>query len=302
MVEGAGLPKILVVDDEPANIELLAAVLEEDGEILFATSGAAALTVAEAERPDIVLLDVVMPGLDGFEVCRRLKDNPATAQIPVIFVTSLDHETDEEIGLNLGAVDYVSKPINAPITRARVRAHIELKRHRDRLTDLAYMDGLTAVANRRRFDEYAALEWRRARRHARPISVALIDVDEFKRFNDRYGHIEGDGCLKRVAAVLRRALQRPGDLLARYGGEEFVCLMPETPADGAHANAERMREAVARLAIAHDGAAAADHVTISVGVASAVIDASSSLDELLAHADGNLYRAKSEGRNRVVGP
>jgi diguanylate cyclase (GGDEF)-like protein len=130
----------------------------------------------------------------------------------------------------------------------------------------------------------------------------LIDVDEFKRFNDRYGHIEGDSCLKRVAAVLRRTLQRPGDLLARYGGEEFVCLMPETPADGAHANAERMREAVARLAIAHDGAAAADHLTISVGVASAVVDVNSSLDELLAHADGNLYRAKSEGRNRVVGP
>lgn len=302
MVEDAGLPKILVVDDEPANIELLAAVLEEDGEILFATSGAAALTVAEAERPDIVLLDVVMPGLDGFEVCRRLKDNPATAQIPVIFVTSLDQETDEEIGLNLGAVDYVSKPINAPITRARVRTHIELKRHRDRLTDMAYMDGLTALANRRRFDEYAALEWRRARRHARPVSLALIDVDEFKRFNDRYGHIEGDGCLKRIATVLRRTLQRPGDLLARYGGEEFVCLMPETAAEGARANAERMRDAVARLGIVHDGASAAGHVTISVGVASVVVDVNSSLDELLAHADGNLYRAKSGGRNRVVGP
>jgi len=296
-----GLPRILVVDDEPANIELLAAVLQEDGEILFATSGVAALAVAGTERPDIILLDVVMPGIDGFEVCRRLKDNPETAQIPVIFVTALDQETDEEIGLNLGAVDYVSKPISAPITRARVRTHLELKRHRDRLSDLAYMDGLTAIANRRRFDDYAALEWRRARRHGRPLSVALIDVDEFKRFNDRYGHLEGDACLRRIAAVLRRTVQRPGDLLARYGGEEFVCLMPETPEEGARANAERMREAVAHLEIQHEGASAADRVTISIGVASAV-EASGSFEELLAQADGNLFRAKAGGRNQVVGP
>lgn len=302
MVEGGGLPKILVVDDEPANIELIAAVLEEDGDILFATSGASALAVAEAERPDIVLLDVMMPDLDGFEVCRRLKDNPATAQIPVIFVTSLDQETDEEIGLSLGAVDYVSKPISGPIARARVRTHLELKRHRDRLTDLAYLDGLTAIANRRRFDEHAALEWRRARRHTRPVSIALIDVDQFKRFNDRYGHLEGDACLRRVAGALRRTLHRPGDLLARYGGEEFACLMPETTADGARANAERMREAVEALTIAHAGAAAADHVTVSIGVASAIVDLGSSFDELLAQADANLYRAKSGGRNRVVGP
>ncbi|MEQ9330146.1 PleD family two-component system response regulator [Thalassobaculum sp.] len=292
-------PKILIVDDDPANIDLLAAILEEDGEILFATSGNAALAMAESERPDIVLLDVVMPDLDGYEVCRRLKDNPATAQIPVVFITALDQETDEEAGLAAGAVDYVAKPISAPITRARVRTHMELKRHRDHLAELAYLDGLTGVANRRRFDEYAELEWRRARRHGRPVSVLMVDVDQFKHFNDHYGHQAGDACLQKVAAVLGGLVNRPADLLARYGGEEFVCVLPETPAEGARVLAERMRAAVEGLGIAHDGAGAAGCVTISIGVATAVVDASSTLEDTLARADAQLYRAKSAGRNRV---
>ena len=293
-------PKILIVDDDPANIDLLAAILEEDGEILFATSGKAALAMAESERPDIVLLDVVMPDLDGYEVCRRLKDNPATAQIPVIFITALDQETEEEAGLAAGAVDYVAKPISAAITRARVRTHMELKRHRDHLAELAYLDGLTGVANRRRFDEYAGLEWRRARRHGRPVSVLMVDVDEFKHLNDRYGHQAGDACLQEVAAVLGRLVNRPADLLARYGGEEFVCILPETPADGALALAERMRAAVEELGIVHEGAAAG-RVTVSIGLATAVVVAATSLEDTLAVADRNLYRAKAAGRNRVSG-
>jgi len=295
-------PKILIVDDEPANIDLLAAVLEDDGEILFATSGTAALAMAESERPDIVLLDVVMSDLDGYEVCRRLKSNPATAQIPVVFITALDQETDEEAGLAAGAVDYVAKPISAPITRARVRTHMELKRYRDHLSDLAYLDGLTGVANRRRFDEYAELEWRRARRHGRPVSVLMVDVDEFKHFNDRYGHLQGDACLQQVAQALRQLVNRPADLLARYGGEEFVCILPETPIDGARVLAERMRAAVQRLGIAHADASAADVVTVSIGVAAAIVDASTSLEDTLTIADSHLYRAKAAGRNRVSAP
>lgn len=302
MADFAAPPKILIVDDEPANIDLLAAVLEEDGEILFATSGKAALAIAESERPDIVLLDVVMPDLDGYEVCRRLKNNPATAQIPVVFITALDQETDEEAGLAAGAVDYVAKPISAPITRARVRTHMELKRYRDHLAELAYLDGLTGVANRRRFDEYAKLEWRRARRQGRPVSVLMIDVDEFKHFNDLYGHQAGDACLRQVAEILAGLVNRPADLLARYGGEEFVCILPETSAEGAGMLAERMRAAVQQHKLAHDGASAADCVTVSIGVATAVVDASSTLEQALALADTHLYRAKSTGRNRVSAP
>lgn len=295
-------PKILIVDDEPTNIDLLAAVLEDNGEILFCTDGAAAIAMAELELPDIVLLDVVMRGMDGYEVCRHLKDNPVTAQIPVIFVTALDQATDEEAGLALGAVDYVSKPINASITRARVRTHLELKRHRDHLTSLAYLDGLTGVANRRRFDEYAAVEWQRARRHARSISVIMIDVDQFKLFNDHYGHQEGDACLRKVADALTTTIHRPADLVARYGGEEFVCLLPETPIEGALEIAERMRQAVAKLGIPHADATAAKHVTVSLGVACATVDTTATLDVAITAADANLYKAKSGGRNRVVGP
>lgn len=302
MADGAAPPKILIVDDDPAIIDLLAAVLEEDGDILFATSGASALAMAESENPDIVLLDVMMPDLDGYEVCRRLRDNPVTASIPVIFITALNQETEEEAGLAAGAVDYVAKPISAPITRARVRTHLELKRHRDHLTSLAYIDGLTGVANRRRFDEYAAVEWRRARRHRRPVSLVIVDVDEFKHYNDRYGHLQGDACLKRVAMALRRLVGRPADLLARYGGEEFVCILPETEADGAGQLAERMRAAVEDLGIEHAGAGAAGCVTVSIGVASAIVDVSTTLEETLASADARLYSAKAAGRNRVSGP
>ncbi|MEQ8398864.1 diguanylate cyclase [Thalassobaculum sp.] len=302
MPDAAPLPKILIVDDEPTNIDLLAAVLEDDGEILFCTDGASAIATAESELPDIVLLDVVMGGMDGYEVCRRLKDNPITAQIPVIFVTALDQKTDEEAGLALGAVDYVAKPINASITRARVRTHLELKRHRDHLTNLAYLDGLTGIANRRRFDEYAAVEWQRARRHARSVSVILIDVDQFKHYNDRYGHQEGDACLQQIANALRTTVHRPADLVARYGGEEFVCLLPETPAEGAREIAERMRAAVAQLGIAHVGATAAECVTISLGASCTVVDMDTELETALNAADENLYKAKANGRNQVVGP
>lgn len=293
-------PKILIVDDEPANIELLAAVLDGEGELFCATTGKEALGIVAAERPDLVLLDVAMPDADGHDICRRLKADPAICDIPVIFVTANDRESDEAAGLALGAVDYLVKPVNAAITRARVRTHIELKRHRDHLAGLAYIDGLTEVANRRRFDEYAALEWRRARRYGWTTSVIMIDIDHFKRFNDRYGHVRGDACLVRVAAALRGALRRPADLLARYGGEEFVCLLPETAADGARLLAERMRAAVEALdPTPSDGDA---RVTISLGIASVADDGSVAFETAMAHADANLYRAKAAGRNRVVGP
>lgn len=302
MSDGVAPAKILVVDDEPANIDLLAAILEDEGEVLFATDGETALTIAELEQPDIVLLDVVLPTIDGYEVCRRLKDNPATSQIPVVFITGRDREADEETGLSIGAVDYLAKPVSAPITRARVRTHIELKRYRDRLADMAYQDGLTGVPNRRRFDEYSMLEWRRARRHCRAMSLLMVDVDQFKEFNDQYGHLEGDSCLKRIATALRKAVNRPGDLLARYGGEEFVGLLPETAGDGARKIADRMREAVEALAIPSATSACSRYVTVSIGVATTVVDVGTPLEELIEAADRNLYRAKGAGRNTVVGP
>src|SRR5471032_1989597 len=176
---------------------------------------------------DLVLLDVVMPGLDGFDVCRRLKSHPSSAAIPVIFVTALEDIGEEAHGFDVGAVDYITKPIRPAIVRARVRTHVELKRTRDILEQLASVDPLTGIANRRRFDAAIGDEWRRSRRRGRWLSLALVDVDHFKQFNDRYGHLAGDACLRAIATSLAQSTRRAGELAARYGGEEFGLIFPD---------------------------------------------------------------------------
>lgn len=295
-----GQAKILVVDDEPLNIEMLSAILDDIGEILFATSGPVAIDICIREQPDVVLLDVMMPDMDGYEVCRRLKETPETQHIPVIFATARSDESDEAKGFEVGAVDYVVKPFSAPIVTARVRNHIELKRYRDYLANIAYIDGLTGIPNRRNFDNVCQLEWKRGLRGTAMLALMLIDIDHFKQFNDTYGHQAGDDCLARVAKALSQSVHRPGDLVARYGGEEFVCLLPETGLEGASAIARTLLQAVSNLNVPHSGSSAADHVTISIGVASAKISETGSAAALLALADENLYKAKSAGRNRIV--
>tara|TARA_R110000787_G_scaffold23762_3_gene67700 strand:+ start:111488 stop:112396 length:909 start_codon:yes stop_codon:yes gene_type:complete len=292
--------KILIVDDEPLNIEVLSETLEDMGDISFATDGDTALKLAAEIRPDIILLDVMMPGMDGYEVCRRLKESPETKNIPVIFVTALADEADEAKGIKIGAIDYVTKPVNATIVIARTRNHLELKRYRDYLTEIAFVDGLTEIANRRRFDEHIEMEWQRARRSSDWLSVVLLDIDHFKQFNDTYGHQAGDDCLRKVAAALKKVAHRPADLIARYGGEEFVGVLPQTDADGAEALGNALREAVSALNIPHKDSSAAGHVTISVGAASIEVPKDGEYSALVKAADNNLYKAKEGGRNRVV--
>jgi diguanylate cyclase (GGDEF)-like protein len=294
-------PRILVVDDQPANIQTLYQVLKGDYDVSMATDGSQALTQCLRRPPDLVLLDVVMPGIDGFEVCKRLKADPATRDIPVIFVTARDSAEDEALGLEVGAVDFIAKPVSPPVVRARVRTHVALKRQTDLLRSLAFNDGLTGVANRRWFDERLQVEWLRCRRNQLPLSLILLDLDHFKPFNDRYGHQAGDDCLRAVAAAMKSRLGRPADLLARYGGEEFVCLLPETPLDGARAKADDLGRAVFELQIAHADAVAAPVVTISRGVATLLPTADHGPLELLQRADEMLYAAKRDGRNRTCG-
>src|SRR5579859_4005198 len=206
-------------------------------------------------QPDLILLDVVMPGLDGFEVCRRLRAEERTQRIPIVFITGLNALEDERRGLELGAIDFISKPVQAAIVRLRVRNHLELKRYRDFLEDLSLVDGLTGIGNRRRFDEFLLREWRRSRRGRAPLALVLLDVDNFKAFNDHYGHAAGDDCLREVAATIAMLVRRPGDLCARYGGEEFAAILPHTDLTGARTLAERIREAVLALEIPHEGSA-----------------------------------------------
>ena len=294
-------PRLLVVDDQPVNIQAIYQVFAADHQVLMATNGEQALALCASQQPDLVLLDVVMPGMDGHEVCRRLQSDPATRDIPVIFVTAHNDEAAEAQGLDLGAVDFISKPINPKIVRARVRTHLTLKAQADLLRQWVYIDGLTGVYNRRHFDERLAAEWARAMRNNAALSVVLIDVDLFKRYNDRYGHQAGDDCLRRVAAALKAGIRRPGDLAARYGGEEFVCLLPDTDLAGALVLAGHLGAAVQALQIAHDDSAVAAVVTVSLGVGSKPGKCKGSAAAMLRAADAQLYRAKAEGRNRACG-
>jgi diguanylate cyclase (GGDEF)-like protein len=288
--------RVLIVDDQPANVHVLAEALGSDFELLVAGSAARALELAPSA--DLVLLDVLMPELDGLEVCRRLKANEATKRIPVIFVTALEQTEDQTQGFEAGAVDYIVKPINAAIVRARVRTHLELKAARDLLERLATHDALTGIANRRRFDEAVAEEWRRSMRTSHFLTLALADVDHFKAFNDRHGHVGGDTCLRLVAAALQKLSRRPGELVARYGGEEFAFLLPDVDVDAGRHFVARVLSAVEAVAV--EGVSPSGVVSVSVGAVTVIPSPLNSLEDVLRAADEGLYRAKKTGRRRGV--
>jgi diguanylate cyclase (GGDEF)-like protein len=292
-------PKILIADDQPTNIRVLYELFRDQCDVFMATNGAQTIQICRAELPDLILLDVVMEDIDGHEVCRRLKADSLTNAIPIMFVTSQNHEADEVIALGLGAVDFITKPINPVIVRARVRTQLTLKLQGDLLRASALLDGLTGVANRRKFDEDVQTDWRQCLRETAPLSLVLIDIDYFKLYNDRYGHQAGDNCLKLVAKALAETLRRPYDKLARYGGEEFACLLPKTELAGASAIAERMQTRVSELRVEHLGSDVDQVVTISLGVASMVPTPSITPELLLKAADQQLYEAKRTGRARV---
>ena len=294
-------PVILVVDDEIANIEIACAALEEDYEISFALSGDHAVEAARAAGPDLILLDVLMPGLNGYEVCRKLKSDEALSDVPVIFTTSLHAPEAELQGLSAGAIDYVTKPFQPAALRRRVGNHVEMKRMRDQLASLAMQDHLTGLGNRRMLEENLGKAMRQAVRDGGNLAVMLLDVDHFKQFNDIYGHSEGDRCLQKVADVLAMRMGRGRDFAARYGGEEFACILPGTGHAGAMTVAEAIRRQIEALAIPHSGSSVSSVVTVSIGMAAGPVQADMPAEEWLSKADLMLYRSKSRGRNRVTG-
>ncbi|MBF0461249.1 MAG: PleD family two-component system response regulator [Magnetococcales bacterium] len=296
-------PKILLVDDMPTNIRVLAEALHQEYRIHIATSGTMALDILEAEtdKPDLILLDVMMPDLDGYETCRRIKENASLQNIPIIFVTAKGDVEDEQRGLDLGAVDYIAKPFHLAIARARIRNHINLKRRTDLLEGLAHIDGLTGIPNRRCLEETLDPELRRIVRCGGPFSLMMIDIDFFKLYNDHYGHGAGDECLRQVAQTLSQTVFRAGDSLYRYGGEEFTVLLPGTDHAGTLALAERFRQAILSLNIPAAHSPIADRVTISIGCVTAIPEREDGREMLLATADRLLYQAKRAGRNRVCG-
>ena len=293
--------RILVVDDEPANILTLNEILKREYEVLLATNGRQAVELCRRHLPDLVLLDVIMPGMDGYQVCKELKRDEGTRDIPVIFITARDGIEDEERGFQAGGVDFITKPVSMPVVRARVRTHLTIKHQADLLRSMAFIDGMTSVANRRYFDETLTAEWRRCCRTLTPLAVIIVDVDRFKTYNDRYGHQAGDLCLQEVARAMAAQLKRPGDFLARYGGEEFVCLLPDTTMKGAVGLAEALGRAVEGLGIPHEGADPGEVVTISRGVAMMTPSVDIDPYELVRSADNMLYQAKNAGGNCSCG-
>ncbi|MED5524920.1 diguanylate cyclase [Gallaecimonas pentaromativorans] len=291
--------RLLVVDDQPTNIRLLYEAFHQQYDIFMAANGEEALEQVKRAQPDLVLLDVMMPGIDGYEVCRRLKSDPQSAQIPVIFVTAQRSEADEVMGFELGAVDFITKPINPVIVKARVATHMALKRQNDLLRSIAMLDGLTGVANRRKFDEELVRLWRQCQRDNAPLSLIMLDVDYFKLYNDSYGHQAGDDCLRKLAELFRHTLQRPQDLLARIGGEEFACILPWTEAKGALTIANRIKEAVRQQALEHRASPLGQMVTVSMGVVTQVPGAAGRIAALMELADLALYRQKANGRDGI---
>ncbi|MGL1890653.1 MAG: diguanylate cyclase [Spirochaetaceae bacterium] len=311
--------RILIVDDEPKNIQLLGSILSKyHFEVEFAIDGNSCLDWVSSSHFDLILLDVMMPDLDGYTVCRKIKSDSNNKDIPIIFLTA-KVESDEIIqGFDAGGVDYIIKPFKTSELMARINAQLqivemkealleknillanlnkELNIANEKLDNLSKTDPLTGIANRRYMDEVLNKEWKRAVRNNSSLSFIILDIDFFKLFNDNYGHIKGDECLKLVANQLDREIKRSTDLVARFGGEEFAIILPET--EDVLETAENCRKAIENLQIPHEFSESLNVVTISVGVSTVIPTKDMNVHKLMDSADKGLYRAKESGRNKV---
>lgn len=321
--------KILIVDDDRSNLEVLSHILKTSSadctadrftkrymyiqddnaytesahlnyKLCVAKSGHAALKKAIDEKPDLILLDIMMPDMSGFEVLIALKNADATRNIPVIFITGMDSVESEERGFSLGAVDYITKPFHSSLVKARVRTHLRIVEQIHTIEMLGLIDTLTNISNRRGFDNMIASEWGRAIREKKTISLLMIDIDNFKIFNDSYGHLQGDVVLQTIAKVLTKTLKRHSDFAARWGGEEFIVILPDTDMDGARMVADNIKANIETSKIQSiNRTSPFFNVTVSIGIASENPDINSMITDFIEQADKALYAAKKAGKNRV---
>ena len=294
-------PTILVVDDMTTTLLLLHDLLKDTYEVKIAKSGTKALEILESPNDiDLILLDIEMPDINGYDVCKRIKNNETIKNIPIIFITRRTSQEDEEYGLNLGAIDYITKPFNNAIVKLRIKNYLELKMKNDMLEKLSMYDGLTNIRNRRFFDETFEKTFSEIKRDKKSLAVLMIDIDFFKPYNDNYGHGQGDETLRKVAKALEKTIKRASDFVARYGGEEFVILLKDINKDGVEAVANNLLNAVRELKITHEFSKIENYVTVSIGVS--YYNSSSDITklELLLKADETLYNAKNSGRNNFA--
>ena len=289
---------ILIVDDDKSNLMALSHILQKEYAVRIAPDGASAVRIAEKYMPDLILLDIVMPDMDGYQVLAALQKSEKTAHIPVIYITGLNNNDDERRGLISGAADYISKPFDEMIVTLRVQHQIRIINQLRTIEHLSLMDQLTEIPNRRNFDQRLEAEWGRAMRESTPISLLMLDVDHFKRYNDTYGHQQGDKALCAVAGVLTQTLKRKSDFSARWGGEEFAVLLPNTDSSGGLRIGSQICENMAAAAIRRDSGEDTA-LTVSIGVHTHRPTPGCSVDEFLSRADRALYTAKKSGRNRV---
>lgn len=324
---------ILIVDDTPDNLRVLSSILTKHGYYLRkALNGEMAITAAHALIPDLILLDINMPFMNGYEVCTALKQSEKTRKIPIIFISVLDNVLDKVKAFQVGGIDYITKPFQLEEVIARIETQLKIQRLQDQLQEknrlleernflllreienrkkaenalkkanlklqkLACIDGLTKVSNRRKFDNYLKQQWDQLGRENHPLSLILCDIDYFKPYNDTYGHPAGDECLKQVAKAICQAAKRPADLVARYGGEEFAIILPHTTCNGALSVARNIQREIQQLNIKHSTSDVCDIITISLGICTMIPTREHSQDSLILSADKALYQAKQTGRN-----
>jgi diguanylate cyclase (GGDEF)-like protein len=294
-------PTILVVDDMTTTLLLLHDLLKDTYEVKIAKSGTKALEILESPNDiDLILLDIEMPDINGYDVCRKIKNNETIKNIPIIFITGRTSQEDEEYGLNLGAIDYITKPFNKAIVKLRIKNYLDLKIKNDMLEKLSMYDGLTNIRNRRFFDETFEKTFSEIKRDKKSLAVLMIDIDFFKPYNDNYGHGQGDETLRKVAKALEKTIKRASDFVARYGGEEFVILLKDINKDGVEAVANNLLNAVRELKITHEFSKIENYVTVSIGAS--YYNSSSDITklELLLKADETLYNVKNSGRNNFA--
>ncbi len=317
---------ILIVDDRPENLLVLESLLEDmDCNIIKANSGNEALGLMLDYEFALVLLDVQMPEMDGFETAELMRGSEKTRYVPIVFVTALSKEKISMFkGYEVGAVDFLYKPIEPIILRSKVRVFIELYNQKKLLEEqsnllelkikeltqlkdanfelesLSFMDGLTGIGNRRSFDNYIEVAWKNACRSKKPVSLIMGDIDNFKLLNDTYGHLKGDECLVKVARVLSENVRRPLDFVARYGGEEFIVILPETNSEGAFKIAEEIRKNIKSIEIPNKDSSVSKHMTMSFGITTMIPNQEDQIEDFIEQADKAMYKSKKTGKNKVT--
>lgn len=289
---------ILIVDDSITNIMLLSDILKDEYNIKIAKNGLKALEILNSETQiDLVLLDIEMPEMNGYEVCIEAKNNQKTKNIPIIFVTGKNEQEDEEYGLNLGAIDYIIKPFSKPIIKLRIKNHILLKQKTDLLEQLSIYDSLTNIKNRRYFDENFERIYLESQRDGFSFAIFMLDIDFFKPYNDNYGHGKGDEVIAKVAKSIDKNFQRVSDIVARYGGEEFVIIVKNNNKETLIKLSENVMQSIQELNIEHDFSQISKYITISIGVALYESNSNIPKEKILTKADESLYLVKKSGRN-----